>query len=309
MSAAVGQVFLVGCPRSGTTLLQRLLSTHPAIVSLPETHFLQRLLRDGDRRREAVAGGRWKRMHGMRHALQARLGWVPGRQALRAWAGMPELVSPIPAAQLGCSVAVHIRAFSVAMTALCAQAGAQLWLEKTPDHLFYLQAISRYLPQARVIHLLRDGEEVVASLQAAAARYPQWRRYADVERAIDRWNCAITESETWQGDQRHLHVRYERLVARPQQELARIFAFLGCQNVSCPTAEAASSDMAALVRSDEPWKQGAADAIADRRKFQQQFNEVQRERIRAGLRPLSAGLQAALRRNHQEQGEQPSCPT
>lgn len=35
--------FLVGCPRSGTTLLQSLLAAHPEIISFPESHFFRHL--------------------------------------------------------------------------------------------------------------------------------------------------------------------------------------------------------------------------------------------------------------------------
>lgn len=292
MNAAIGQVFLVGCPRSGTTLLQRLLSTHPDIVSLPETHFLQRLLRYGDRHRESVRAWRWKQLHGMRHALQAWLGWVPGGQVRRAWAGVPELAAASPSAFA--PVSAQLQAFADAMAAHCDGSGGQLWLEKTPDHLFYLRSISKHLPDARVIHLLRDGEEVVASLHSAAARYRPWHVYADVDRAIDRWNRAVVESGAWLHDRRHLWVRYEQLIAQPQQELARIFAFLGCGVVDCATA--GSADLSVLVRSDEPWKQDAGEALHDRRKFQFCFDAARRAYIRARLIPLSDDLLAATRR-------------
>lgn len=292
MNAGISQVFLVACPRSGTTLLQRLLSAHPDIVSLPETHFLQRLLRYGDRHRESARTWRWKQLHGMRHSLQAWLGWVPAGQVRRAWAGVPELAVAPPSTFA--SVGTQLQAFADAMAAHCDDSGGQLWLEKTPDHLFYLRSISRHLPDARVIHLLRDGEEVVASLHAAAARYPPWHVYADIDRAIDRWNRALAESETWLHDRRHLWVRYEQLIAQPQQELARIFAFLGCDVVDCATAGPA--DLSALVRSDEPWKQGAGEALRDRRKFQRCFDAARRTHIRARLIPVSDDLHAAMRR-------------
>src|SRR6516165_11765180 len=35
-------VFIVGCPRSGTTLLQRLLDCHPQVAVTPETHWIPR---------------------------------------------------------------------------------------------------------------------------------------------------------------------------------------------------------------------------------------------------------------------------
>ncbi|MNV95973.1 hypothetical protein D3C71_1909240 [compost metagenome] len=95
-------------------------------------------------------------------------------------------------------------------------------------------------------------------------------------------------------DRRHLWVRYEQLIAQPQQELARIFAFLGCGVVDCATA--GSADLSVLVRSDEPWKRGAGEALHDRRKFQLCFDAARRAYIRARLIPLSDDLLAATRR-------------
>ena len=40
-------VFIVGCPRSGTTLLKRLVDAHPAIASPPETHWITRFYKRG----------------------------------------------------------------------------------------------------------------------------------------------------------------------------------------------------------------------------------------------------------------------
>jgi hypothetical protein len=44
--AAIQRVFLLGCPRSGTTFLQAALSGHPAIASIPETAFFERTMPD-----------------------------------------------------------------------------------------------------------------------------------------------------------------------------------------------------------------------------------------------------------------------
>ena len=41
------RIFIVGCPRSGTTLLQSLLAAHPQIHSFPETHFFPNTIEKG----------------------------------------------------------------------------------------------------------------------------------------------------------------------------------------------------------------------------------------------------------------------
>lgn len=278
-----GRVFLVGCPRSGTTLLQHLLAADGRIHSLPETHFMQQLLRSEEHRRQSVArcsiGRSWQRL---RYALQAHLGWVPARQARRAWAGMPG--TGVRASRFGlASVAQQMAGFVEVLDRRCHAAGATLWLEKTPDHLFYLQHVHRYVAGAKVIHLLREGAEVVASLHDAAQQHADWQRFLDLDLAVDRWNLAVRESLRWQGHPQHLLLRYEQLLQQPEQVLAVVRAFLGM--AQRPLARPPALQ---LIRADEPWKADATGPLQDRRKFERMFNPQQRRAIRAALLPLPA---------------------
>lgn len=197
-------VFIVGCPRSGTTLLQALLASHPDVHSLPETHFLQSLLRCEDQRRYARATPAqwWRSVRAWRRGAMAAAGWAGPRRVRRSWAGMPELAQSAPAsiASHPCRIREQVRAFERAWQAQCRHAGKHVWIEKTPDHLFYLDHLRRHMPHARVIHLLRDGEEVVASLYAAGLEHAQWQGFRDVGRAVDRWNRAAAESLRWRGN-------------------------------------------------------------------------------------------------------------
>ena len=88
-------VFIVGCPRPGTTLLQALLASHPDVHSLPETHFLQSLLRCEDQRRYARATPAqwWRSVRAWRRGAMAAAGWAGPRRVRRSWAGMPELAA------------------------------------------------------------------------------------------------------------------------------------------------------------------------------------------------------------------------
>jgi len=49
MRPAPRRVFIVGCPRSGTTFLQNSLAAHPAVLSLPETTYFDRILNNAGR--------------------------------------------------------------------------------------------------------------------------------------------------------------------------------------------------------------------------------------------------------------------
>lgn len=295
-----GQAFLVGCPRSGTTLLQTLLGSHSKIHSFPETHFFRNLLRAEDGRRSGPVAMRRKRLtrgfQNWRRKTAVSLGWVSGRRGNKAWRSMPELTEEPPPDLRGLaaySLYAHISRFGALLDRQCLMAGKQLWLEKTPDHLFYIAHIQRYFPTARFIHIMRDGEEVVASLYHAAQRYEPWRPYLEIDRGIDRWNRALAESLSWRFHPQHLLVRYETLVVEPQRTLTRILRFLDCpdeRGICAGYARTAER----LVRVDEPWKRGNFDALANRRKFHHLFDSEQRHRIVANLDGLDWNVLARL---------------
>ncbi len=288
-AAAARPVFIVGCPRSGTTLLQALLASHPDVHSLPETHFLQTLLQCEDQRRlrRATSAQWWRSVHAWRRGLLAAAGWAGPRRVRRSWAGMPELARSAPQgpARASCRLGRQMRAFELAWQAQCRQAGKHIWVEKTPDHLFYLRHLRRHLPHARVIHVLRDGEEVVASLYRAGVEHAPWRGFRDVDRAVDRWNRAVAESLRWRGRPGHVLVRYESLLADPATVLARLCRFVGCRYLDGMLAGPAPV-LQGLIRGDEPWKQGRGTGLRDRRKFAQVFDPAVQARIRTGLREL-----------------------
>ncbi len=274
------RVFLVGCPRSGTTLLQSLLAAHPLVHSLPETHFFQNLLHSEEHRRDARRRSATARLQVLRRKALVALGHVGGRRARRAWQQMPEFdAADAPA---GDRLQAHVARFVELMDRQCRGAGRQVWLEKTPDHLYYLRHIRRHVPDARIVHLIRDGEEVVASLRGAAEKYPDWQPFLDLDHAVSRWNHALRESLAWAGQPGHLLVRYEALLADPEQVLRRICTFIECEYQPGMVARAGTAS-AGLVRADEPWKGGVAGGLCDRRKFDRTFCASQCEAIRAGL--------------------------
>src|SRR5262249_37866568 len=117
-----------------------------------------------------------------------------------------------------------------AFTALeAAKPGARVLVEKTPDHALHLPLIRRLYPDAAVIHVLRDGRDVVASLLAA---YRQgWGRPwapATAEAAAGKWVAWVREVRH-RGEvfARFREVRYEDLLRAGPETLAALYDFLG----------------------------------------------------------------------------------
>ena len=196
--------FIVGSPRSGTTLLRLMLDAHPLLAIPPETHFLPEVLplrsQGGALREEffrtVIGGPRWGDFH---------LGEGDFRGRLQA-------VEPFNLTQ-----GLH------AFYRLYAERRKKpLWGDKTPGYVLHLRAIAAVLPNARFIHLIRDGRDVAASL-----RQLWWGSGDGIEaQAID-WLWRIREArQQGQVCPHYLEVRYEDLVGAPRATLGRICRFL-----------------------------------------------------------------------------------
>jgi hypothetical protein len=104
-----------------------------------------------------------------------------------------------------------------------ARRGKARWAEKDPTYTLMLPFIEELFPDARYVHLVRDGHDVVASFRdrwgyAAAARVArgEWKRYVLAARALAQGPTARRTHE----------LRYEDLVADPEGTLRPLFAFL-----------------------------------------------------------------------------------
>ena len=140
-------LFVVGHPRSGTTLLATVLSRHSAIAGTPETHFFNEV---------QYACAPYLR-HGPAAAVD-RLLETPLRSAavqrddlLARLAGYPRVTMPL--------------LFRCWLEAFAARHGKPLVLEKTPYHIRHILEILGWYPTARIIWILRDGRACIASMK------------------------------------------------------------------------------------------------------------------------------------------------
>ncbi len=209
---ALGPVFVLGCPRSGTTLLQLMLHAHPRIAIPPETRFLQAIyytragfgdLRDPARRRDLA------------QFIVSRRSTLFGDLGLDARELVEEIVAAPPT--LGSAAGTVFRAYA-------RRFGKPRWGDKRPGYYQFIPPLLRMFPGAQIIHLVRDGRDCVASLK----RMPWFDQ--GIYGAVATWMEAIgqagnAERRLPQGTL--LRVRYEDLVADPPRLLMAICAFLG----------------------------------------------------------------------------------
>jgi hypothetical protein len=246
MDSIYRRCFLVGCPRSGTTLLQSMLASHPRIHSFPETHFFC----------NAVSASRWRRWVGVaaREAPQVLNDFVqkversdPTKYIPRAW-----------------RFATYARSFRNILDLLTLEDHKDVWVEKTPRHLHYVRYIERYMPRVRFIHIVRDGRDVVASLYEVTHEYPElWGGKRAIDECIARWNSDVKLSLALKDSPNHRLTRYEDLLENPEDLLYSVCDFIGIEYVPAMLKYRETAD--GLILSSEPWKQRAREAIHDMR--------------------------------------------
>ena len=277
MSAIEGRLFVVGCPRSGTTLLQSLLAAHPAVLSFPETAVFGRLLSERALPGEDRVGTVHRRTQlGYRHTV-----------ALLQSLGRRDLEQILPLRSK--TIAQFVDGFVSVLDRLTLDKGKLWWVEKTPENIRFVREILELVPGARFVTILRDGRQNVAALYDMARKYPDrwWVRYGDLDVAIAIWNRCASDARRLLGMPEVLLIRHERLVADTEAVMREICRFTGLHFTSQMIdrrAEAASS----VIASHEPWKADVLkpirSAIDD--KFERLFDPAQKAYIEARLEKI-----------------------
>lgn len=129
-----------------------------------------------------------------------------------------------------------------------------IWIEKTPRNVFVWQAIERYLPDAKFVHIVRKGEDNIASLVDAGNKYDAFSdRFGGaggVERAVAYWNRAVRQTSRAKGGDNHCIVSYSDLTNEPSAVLQRICDFLDIEF----TLEMLDAELERVARGTETWK-------------------------------------------------------
>ena len=103
--------------------------------------------------------------------------------------------------------------------------GATRWVDKTPANVKCVERIFATLPDAKFVHLIRDGRDVCCSV----AQW--WRQFhpgkpLGVAEAAEVWARWVRLGRAWRAHPRCCEVRYEDLVSDPEPTLRRLLAFL-----------------------------------------------------------------------------------
>jgi Sulfotransferase family len=199
-------VFVVGCPRSGTTWIQRLLATHPMVRTGQESDvfdlYIGPQLRAWEHELDPASSGRG----GV--GLACYFQDVEFRRVLKGY--LLQLLEPMVGAL---------------------QPG-ELFLEKTPSHVMFIPEIRAMLAEARFIHVLRDARDTVASLLQASRSWGREWAPRRARQAATMWLSHVQAAKQAQRrlpDRQFFEVRYEALHSSGPDVVRNLADWLGVE--------------------------------------------------------------------------------
>lgn len=267
MDGSQSPIFIVGAPRSGTTLLATLLASHSQISCGPETHFFPYLEANYRHLATVLRDANWPSkatefvgaIAVEDHPVAELFGVTP--QAIYRYLATRKPVLP---ALLESLTEPHRQAL-----------GKYRWAEKTPNHILHLTTLRRLYPTAKVVRIVRDPRDVALSM---AAKLP-WTSDVPLHSAylIERW---YRQSKGFfESDRQSYTIQYETLVAQPTETLQQL-----CRFLQAPFEPAMLNTKAAAQHTapaHETWKNQVAQGLDASRCLAWQRRSPQR----AGLGP------------------------
>ena len=200
-------LFIVGCPRSGTTMLRVMFDAHPDIALARESDFLP------------VLAAQFAVLPGQEFPVKEFVDTVLARPKIRRWKLDATEVHQHFAERKPVDYPEAVRTL---YGYVAAKAGKARYGDKTPNYVKHIDLLAFMFPEARFIHLIRDGRDVARSFVNADFGP------TTIRQGIRRWGLLVRagrESGARLGPSRYTEVFYESLVADPQSELRRLAAF------------------------------------------------------------------------------------
>jgi len=216
LSSDYNPFFIIGSPRSGTTLLRSILVTNTSIAIPPESYVLYKLFR--------------------KYLTYQHLGWedlsrliiseLESKKQFTRWN-----TNLYPCYQEAFRLPKKDRSLAKIIEIIYKQyirdnnPTAVMWGDKTPYNTLYLNWIHKLYPRAKYVHMLRDGRDAVSSqinnLNNTNIEYACWRWKTSIEMAQKLGGKV--------GKNSFLEIRYESLVHDTKSEVEQICTFLGIQ--------------------------------------------------------------------------------
>lgn len=200
---SIKRVMIVGCPRSGTTLLQSILSAHEEVFSLPETHFYPQLCSSNPFFRNFGLSTRTAR-NNLKQIGKDYLDKKINTSLLTKKLSQSFLETLDQASQIR---------------------GKSTWIEKTPQNLWFLSFIKSITKDIYFIHIEREPKDVIASIHYTSTKHADSWGYQNIDHCISLYKESKKFNDQYRGTESHYFCKYEELVSDPPSVIKCILRF------------------------------------------------------------------------------------
>lgn len=201
-------LFIIGCPRGGTTLLRLMLNMHSQIAIPAESHFLIPILKKFD--------------------PEATLNKNDAEGVIRIISDHPRFQDwNIEANDLN-NLVMNLN-FPIKLSNLISQvffiqisdSGKPIWGDKTPEYFSIVPKLSRLFPKAKMIGYTRDGRDVSISLKKTG-----WHAWNEFQRG-KYWANSVKKTFSLKSNKNTMFLKYEDLIVDTELTLKKLCKFLG----------------------------------------------------------------------------------
>ncbi|MFN8178854.1 MAG: sulfotransferase [bacterium] len=253
-------VFVVGAPRTGTTLVKEILNRHPAVHLFDEVHFFERIWDDrahlGDlstdtSRRAAVERvlDIVRRFGSDADVAEALPIHVYDRGLVAAGPSYPNLAR-------------------ILFTTQAARRGASVWGDSSPQDILYLATILSWWPDAKIVALVRDPRGFLSSYKnyhrRGVATYRERYNPLPVSMLWKSYMTALLEAEKAPWGASVMRLRYEDLVAEPEKWVRRLSEHVGVEFVPAMLEVERANTSFVQEQGGAPRRRGIFSTSADR---------------------------------------------
>ena len=200
-------IFILGVPRSGTTLLRMMMDSHPEIMCGPEAPWI----------------------------TNQQLDWAPSLRSLTLFLTRNEwgAVKAFKGVEKDLIYQLMANFIDEIMSASARSHGKIQWAEKTPRNIIALPFLYQLFPHAKFVHIYRDGRDVALSTIGKWKTIPVSDKKVknNYRNALQRW--VDWNQKFWKDAEKvslnYISLKYEDLATSPQQEMARLLDFIGVE--------------------------------------------------------------------------------
>jgi len=193
-------VFIVGCSRSGTTLLKSILNEHYDVFIPPETFYFSNIAKNGkkivekNKKIEYLLSHWWIR--GMINEVNFK---DSAKDVINDWD----------------EIYLHL------LRSTSSKKNIKVFGEKTPQHIMVADQLLENFPGSKIIHVIRDPRAVFYSFSSIALGTNQ------VSSVVDEWKGVMEMHKKLKDSTGYHYVKYENLVSNPSREIESMCNFIG----------------------------------------------------------------------------------